>query len=32
MVRNIQAWADAPVWDAESIQVATKTWFEYLAR
>ncbi|MBV9354655.1 MAG: GDP-mannose 4,6-dehydratase [Chloroflexi bacterium] len=32
MVDNIQAWADAPVWDAASIQVATRTWFEYLAR
>jgi UDP-glucose 4-epimerase len=32
MVENIQAWADAPVWDADSIHVATRTWFEYLAR
>jgi UDP-glucose 4-epimerase len=31
MVENIQAWADAPVWDAASIQSATKTWFEYLS-
>ncbi|MBV9547381.1 MAG: NAD-dependent epimerase/dehydratase family protein [Chloroflexi bacterium] len=31
MVQDIQAWADAPVWDAASIATATRTWFEYLA-
>jgi UDP-glucose 4-epimerase len=31
MVRDIDHWADAPVWDADSIAAATKTWFEVLA-
>ena len=32
MLQNIDYWADAPVWTAESIADATKVWFEYLAR
>jgi UDP-glucose 4-epimerase len=32
MVGEIEAWADAPVWTPEKIAVASKTWFEYLAR
>jgi UDP-glucose 4-epimerase len=32
MVREIDHWADAPVWDPDSIAAATKTWFEVLAR
>src|SRR5438067_9236892 len=28
MVSNIEHWADAPVWDPDSIEKATKTWFE----
>jgi UDP-glucose 4-epimerase len=32
MVAQIDRWADAPVWDAESIATATRTWFEMLAR
>jgi UDP-glucose 4-epimerase len=30
MVESIEAWRDAPVWDADSIAKATKTWFERL--
>jgi UDP-glucose 4-epimerase len=32
MVREIDAWADAPLWTPEKIAVASKSWFEYLAR
>lgn len=32
MLANIQHWSDAPVWDADSIAVATRTWFEVLSR
>ena len=32
MLRDIQRWEDAPVWDPTSIAAATKTWFEFLAR
>jgi UDP-glucose 4-epimerase len=31
MLDNIQAWADAPVWEPEAIAAATRTWFEHLA-
>lgn len=30
MLENIDYWKDAPVWTPESIDVATKEWFEYL--
>lgn len=30
MVRNIENWRDAPVWDPESIGQATETWFKFL--
>lgn len=30
MLAAIEAWRDAPVWDAASIEKATKTWFERL--
>jgi UDP-glucose 4-epimerase len=30
IVANIDYWKNAPLWDAESIAKATKTWFEYL--
>jgi UDP-glucose 4-epimerase len=30
MVAEIEHWRDAPLWDAESIAHATRTWFEYL--
>jgi len=30
MLENIDQWADAPVWDKNSIDDATKDWFEYL--
>jgi len=32
MRRNIDYWADAPVWDPASIATATKTWFDFLTR
>ena len=31
MLQNIQYWSKAPVWDAASIEDATKTWFNCLA-
>ena len=27
---EIEAWKDAPLWDPESIEDATRTWFEYM--
>ena len=30
LLENIDYWSNAPVWDADSISVSTKTWFEYL--
>jgi UDP-glucose 4-epimerase len=32
MLRHIEDWASAPVWTPDSIERATKTWFDYLAR
>ena len=31
ILRNIEDWRDAPLWDNESIAAATKTWFEALS-
>ncbi len=31
MLKNIEYWRQAPVWDAASIEQATKTWFSFLA-
>ena len=31
MLDNIQNWKDAPLWTPESIQEATKDWFQYLS-
>jgi hypothetical protein len=28
MVKNIDYWRHAPLWDTNSIEQATKTWFE----
>ena len=30
MIVNIRDWEGAPIWDAESIDKATKNWFKYL--
>ena len=30
LIDNIDYWSEAPVWDANSISIATKKWFEYL--
>jgi len=30
LLDNIDYWREAPVWDEESIEIATKKWFEYL--
>jgi UDP-glucose 4-epimerase len=30
VLRDIEYWRDAPLWDPQSIQQATKTWFSYL--
>jgi UDP-glucose 4-epimerase len=32
MLRDIDRWEDAPVWDPTSIAAATRTWFEFMAR
>ena len=29
-IEDIDYWKEAPVWDEESINNATKKWFEYL--
>ena len=31
LLDNLDYWKDAPVWDEESISVATKKWFDYLS-
>jgi len=31
MLKNIDYWRQAPVWDVASIEQATKTWFNFLA-
>jgi UDP-glucose 4-epimerase len=31
MLDNIEYWAEAPVWTADGIAVATKEWFEHLS-
>jgi UDP-glucose 4-epimerase len=31
MVRNIDHWREAPVWDPDSIEVATRSWFAALS-
>jgi len=30
MLENIENWRDAPIWDTETINQATKTWFQFL--
>ena len=30
MVADIERWRDAPLWNPESIALATRTWFQYL--
>jgi UDP-glucose 4-epimerase len=32
IVANIEYWRNAPLWDADSIARATKTWFQYLGQ
>jgi UDP-glucose 4-epimerase len=32
MLREIEVWRDAPLWDPASIAQATRTWFEYLGK
>lgn len=32
MMKDIDLWRDAPLWDPQSIATATKTWFEYLGK
>jgi UDP-glucose 4-epimerase len=31
ILTNIDYWRNAPLWDADSIATATKTWFQYLS-
>ena len=30
MIKNIEYWKQAPVWDTASIQEATRTWFAFM--
>ncbi len=30
MLADIERWRDAPLWDPESIEIATRTWFRHL--
>jgi UDP-glucose 4-epimerase len=30
MMEDIELWRDAPLWDPQTIAIATKTWFHYL--
>jgi UDP-glucose 4-epimerase len=32
LLHQISYWNDAPLWDASSIEGATKTWFDYLGK
>jgi len=32
MLHNIEYWREAPLWDEQSIQEATKEWFKYLSK
>jgi len=32
MLREIEKWRQAPVWDAASIAEATRDWFMYLGK
>ena len=32
LLENIDYWREAPVWDTDSIETATKLWFETLSR
>ena len=32
MLRNIRYWAEAPAWTPDTIEVATKRWFEFVGR
>ena len=32
MLKDIEQWNDAPLWDKESIADATKGWFKYLGK
>lgn len=32
MLENIEYWREAPVWDPQSIEVATRDWFKYLGK
>jgi UDP-glucose 4-epimerase len=32
MLKHIDMWGDAPVWEEKSIATATKDWFQYLGR
>ena len=32
MLENIDRWNDAPLWDPDSIAMATETWFRYMSK
>ena len=31
LIKDIEYWSDAPIWDKDSIEKATEKWFEYLS-
>ena len=32
MLKEIESWKNAPLWDAKKIEKATQSWFKYLAK
>ena len=32
MLDEIKNWKDAPLWTAQSINIATKNWFKYMGK
>ena len=32
MIKDIESWKDAPLWEKDSIDKATKSWFKYLSK
>ena len=32
MIKNLDDWKDAPLWDKDNIELATKTWFKFMSK
>ncbi len=32
MIKDIKSWKDAPLWEKDSIEKATKSWFKYMSK